>query len=75
MSKSLGINGFDGELVYDHFNVVVLVAVNFHSLYQLGHNTVNTYVKITLASHLVEQFPVMTLPVPDERCEDVNPAS
>ena len=47
--------------VYDHLNIVVLIAVNLHATGNLQYLTVHPDMQVAFAAHALEEFPVMPL--------------
>ena len=48
------------QLVNDHLNVMVLVAIDFHAACNLQQLTINADVQIPLAAHRLEEFTIVT---------------
>ena len=57
---------FDGKLVDDHFDVVVLVPVYLHATHNLLHHSVNANVQVAFLAHALEEFAVMSFSVANE---------
>ena len=62
----------DLQLVDDDLNVMILVTIYFHPSHNLLHLSVNADVQITLTSHGLKEFTVVTLTASDERSQNEN---
>ena len=74
--NSLSQSGFilllNEQAVYDHFYVMIPVAVHLHVGHYLTHHPIHSHVEVSLASHALEEFTVMSLTVMNQRSQDVN---
>ena len=60
------------HLVDNHFNVVVLVTVQFHAVCNFAYLAIHTDIQIPFLSHLLEEFLVMPLSGTDKRCQHID---
>ena len=60
------------ELVNHYLDIVILVAIHFHALYNVEHLTIYADMQIAFAAHTLEQFAVMTFTTTNEWCQDVD---
>ena len=61
------------HLVDNYFDVVVLVAVQFHAVYHFAYLSVHTDIQIAFLAYLFEEFLVMALTGAYKGCKDVYP--
>ena len=60
------------KLINHNLDIVILVAIHFHALYNVEHLTIYTDMQIAFAAHTLEQFAVMTFTTANEWCQDVD---
>ena len=70
LTQTAVILGVHLELVNHHLDVVVLVSIKTHTMRYLHHLSINTHIKETLASHLLEELAVMSLAGSYQRCQN-----
>ena len=58
------------HLVYHHFDVMVLVAVELHPVNDFFHLSVHTHVKIPFLPHLLEKLLIVSLARTDQRSQN-----
>ena len=72
--EPFGVFAANLEFVYDHLNVVNLIAIGLHALHNLFYLAVYPHVEITLAPKRLKEFAVVALAVFDQRGEDEDAA-
>src|SRR5574344_135504 len=61
-----------GQLVDDHFDIMILVSVYLHAAGNLHDLSVDTDIEVPLAAHTLEEFAVMALTTSYQRSQDEN---
>ena len=72
VSKAVSVFVIYNEFLNNHLYVMVAVAVQFHSGLYFTQFTIDTDIKITLASYALKQFLVMALAVAHQRGQHIN---
>ena len=62
----------DSEFVDDHFNVVILVSIDFHALGHIHNLTIHTGIEIPLLADALEEFAVVSLTALHDGCQKEN---
>ena len=60
------------HLVDNHFDIVVLVAVQFHAVRNFTDFAIHPNIEIPFLSHLLEEFLVMSLSGTDKWCQHID---
>ena len=60
------------QLINHHFDVMVLVAVQFHSVKYLPQLAVHTHIEVALLAYLLEKFLVVPFTAAYNRCKQVG---
>ena len=70
---SVVIIRFDTQFVHNHFNIVVAIAVYSHFWCQFTYFAIYTGMQETFFANTLKEFPVMSLTVAHQGCQQINP--
>ena len=69
--KALVVLVLHNQLIYDNFNIMVLIPIDFHSFFQLHYLAVHAYVEKTFAAYGVEKLFIVSLTVAHQRSKQI----